>query len=73
MMLLLQLWWTALLAVVGLAGVVVPATWARDRLLRARRRSLLHLAARRLRHVAGCRDCLHHHVTARGERLRPVP
>ena len=36
MMLLLQLWWTALLAVLALAGVVVPATWARDR-LRTRR------------------------------------
>ena len=36
MMLLLQLWWTALLAVLSLAGLVLPATWARDR-LRARR------------------------------------
>ena len=32
-MLLLQLWWTALLVVLALAGVVLPLTSLRDRLV----------------------------------------
>jgi len=31
MMLVVQVWLTALLSVLALAGVVVPATWVRDR------------------------------------------